>query len=166
MVMIITAMLSSNGNNSYTNSSTNTAVRSEYTLRKGAPTPEQSAGPTCIEELAKDSNASVKAYKAGDYQAAYTAATKGLQFIETSCEDEAGNPHVQYVAKGMLLSFKGLAEHHLPQGDARTDLNQANSLLVECQTEPGIYGTHEAAVCESQEQNNISATTNWEMNSQ
>jgi hypothetical protein len=60
--------------------------------------------------------------------------------------------------------MKGLAEHHLSQGDSRTDLNQANTLLVECQTQPDLYGTKTGASCETQEQYNISAQTNWDMN--
>jgi hypothetical protein len=94
------------------------------------------------------------------YQAAYDDAVSGLNHNDNCSYDDA-----EMVNKGYLLSIKALAEHHLSSGDSQTDLNQANQLLVECQTQPGLYGTSTAASCETQEQNNISQQTNWEMQS-
>jgi zinc ribbon protein len=101
----------------------------------------------------------VAAVNAGDYEQAYDYAGQGID-ENGGCDDDNSS----LVNSGYLLSMKGLAEHYLPQGDSRTDLNQANQLLVECQTNPDLYGTATAAGCETQEQNNISAMTNWEMN--
>jgi hypothetical protein len=89
---------------------------------------------------------------------AYADAVKGLA-VNEQCDDD----DQQVINKGYLLSMKAFAEHYLPNGDAGTDFNQANSLLVECQTRPGIYGTHTGAECETQEKNNISQETNWEL---
>lgn len=94
------------------------------------------------------------------HQAAYNAAVAGLAANE-NCDDE--DAHL--VNKAYLLSMKGLAEHYLSEGDSQTDLNQANALLVQCQTTPGLYGTHTGASCETQEQYNIHASTNWEIES-
>ena len=97
-------------------------------------------------------------YNASAYKAAYADAVKGLA-VNKNCESD----RIATFNKGFLLSVKGVAEHYLPQGDARTDLNQAEMLLEQCQTTPGIYGTHLGAECETQEENDIKATTNWEM---
>lgn len=94
----------------------------------------------------------------GSYSAGYHAAQQGLAEVQ-NCEDDSD----RMVLHGYLLSARAYAEHHLPYGDSQTDMNQANQLLVECQTRPGLYGTHIAAECDTQEQNNIEATTNWEM---
>jgi hypothetical protein len=91
------------------------------------------------------------------YRAAYNAAVSGLAASE-QCNDSMRNMH-----NGFLLSVKGMAEHYLPDGDSQTDLNQANALLVKCQTTPGLYGTHDAAFCETQEQANISWQVEWRM---
>ena len=99
-----------------------------------------------------------KASKATDHSTMYALAVKGLA-VNARCDDD----HDQMVNKAFMLSFKAYAEHYLPHGDSRTDFNQANQLLVECQTTPGIYGTHLAAQCETQEQNNIKTTTNWDI---
>jgi hypothetical protein len=74
-----------------------------------------------------------------------------------------GNDDDNLLNKAYLMSFKALSEHYLSSGDSATDLNQANALLVECQTHPGFYGTHTGAQCETQENNNIRTQTNWEM---
>lgn len=103
---------------------------------------------------------SVKDIDAGSYQDAYDNATHGLDYNE-SCDNDTA----QMVNKGYLLSMKGMAEHHLSVGDSRTDLNQANALLVECQTTPGLYGTKTAASCETQEEYNIRAQNDWDMQS-
>jgi hypothetical protein len=90
-------------------------------------------------------------------RSAYNAAVSGLA-ASAECDDSMRNMH-----NGFLLSVKGMAEHYLPEGDSQTDLNQANALLVKCQTTPGLYGTHDAAFCETQEQNNISWQIAWRL---
>jgi hypothetical protein len=77
------------------------------------------------------------------------------------CSDDTN----QLINKGYMLSFKAMSEHAIGAGDWRTDFNQANQLLVECQTKPGLYGTKVAAQCETQEGYNIRASTQWEMDS-
>jgi hypothetical protein len=77
------------------------------------------------------------------------------------CDDE----NEQIVDRGFLLSFKAEAEHYLSSGDSRTDINQATTLLAQCQTLPGIYGTHLGAVCESQEEINIRRKIDWDTDS-
>ena len=104
----------------------------------------------------KDEIAAGKAYKASEYRTAKTIADKGLAAASSCMNDDA-----VMVRKGYLLSIRAFAEHNLPDGDARTDFNQANQLLVECQTR--LYGTKTAAECESQEQNNIHAQTTWDV---
>jgi hypothetical protein len=96
---------------------------------------------------------------AGRMQATYDAAISGIHYNDL-CDDETNKT----VNAGYLLSFKAFAEHDLGSGDWRTDFNQANALLVQCQTTPGLYGTHAGAQCETQETNNIKSVTNWEMN--
>jgi hypothetical protein len=91
-------------------------------------------------------------------QGAYDAAVSGLHYT-----DLCDVPIVKMVDGGYLLSTKALTEHDLGSGDWRTDYNQANALLVECQTTPGIYGTHGGAQCETQEHNNIAWETHWDM---
>lgn len=95
---------------------------------------------------------------AGERRSAYNNAVSGLK-ANDQCTDESEH----LVNEGYLLSLKGLAEHYLSEGDSRTDLNQANMLLVQCQTKPGLYGTSEGAGCETQEQNNIHAQTTWDI---
>ena len=96
-----------------------------------------------------------------EYQKTYDAVISGLHYVEL-----CGNDDDDLLNKAYLMSFKGYAEHSLGSGDWRTDLNEANTLLVECQTHPGFYGTHTGAQCETQENNNITATTNWDVESQ
>jgi hypothetical protein len=112
----------------------------------------------CDVALDSEKKSSV-ALGASSYQSAFDAAVKGLAANESCSGTDAS-----LVNRAFLLSMKGLAEHHLSQGDSRTDLNQANTLLVECQTQPDLYGTKTGASCETQEQYNISAQTNWDMN--
>lgn len=112
----------------------------------------------CAEATA-DSNKSVAREKASDHRGAYNAAQAGLKANE-SCED--GDNHL--LNEAYLLSDRAFSEHYLAEGDWRTDFNQSNALLVECQTRPGLYGTHTGASCETQEGYNIRQTTNWEMN--
>ena len=90
----------------------------------------------------------------------YAAAVSGLA-ANARCDDEVDH----LLNDGYLLSMKAMAEHHLSQGDWRTDFNQANQLLVQCQTKPGLYGTRIAAQCQTQEHYNISAETHWDMES-
>lgn len=76
------------------------------------------------------------------------------------CEDETEH----LLNEAYLLSMKAMAEHAVG-GDWRSDFNQANALLVQCQTTPGLYGTKTGAHCETQEGYNIRAATQWEMDS-
>ena len=92
------------------------------------------------------------------YQKTYDTAMSGLHYVSL-CDDEDDN----LLNKAYLMSFKALAEHHLSSGDSKTDLNEANMLLEECVTHPGFYGTHVGAQCETQQKNNISTETSWEM---
>lgn len=92
------------------------------------------------------------------YQKTYDTVISGLHYVSL-CSDDDDNLE----NKAYLLSFKAYAEHYLSSGDSKTDMNEANQLLVECQTHPGFYGTHVGAQCETQENNNISTTTNWDM---
>jgi hypothetical protein len=94
------------------------------------------------------------------HRAAYSAAVAGLA-ANQKCDDETRH----LVNEGYLLSMKAFAEHYLSAGDSRTDFNQANALLVQCQTHPGLYGTHTGAGCETQEQYNIRVQTNWDIES-
>jgi hypothetical protein len=94
-----------------------------------------------------------------DYRGAYHNAVSGL-----AKDDDCTNDTDQLVNKAYLLSMKGMAEQHLSEGDSRTDLNQADMLLEECQTKPALYGTSEGASCETQQRYNIRAETNAEMN--
>jgi hypothetical protein len=96
----------------------------------------------------------------GEYQKTYDTTVSGLHYVEL-CNNDDDN----LLNKAYLMSFKALAEHHLSSGDSKTDLNEANQLLVECETHPGFYGTHVGAQCETQETNNIQQQTNWEMES-
>ncbi len=100
----------------------------------------------------------VAAATANDWQLTYDTSMSGIHY-----NDECDSDNDKIVNAGFFLSFKANAEHELGSGDWQTDYNQANQLLVECQTTPGIYGTHLAGVCESQEQGNISRQTHWEM---
>jgi hypothetical protein len=93
-----------------------------------------------------------------EYQRTYDTVVSGLHYVAL-CDNDDDN----LLNKAYLMSFKALAEHHLSSGDSATDLNEANALLVECQTHPGFYGTHVGAQCETQENNNIQTQTNWEM---
>ncbi len=122
-----------------------------------AAVPVQPTADDCALALASE-NASVAALNRDDYQTAYHYAQKGLA-QNLGCSDD----NDRLVNHAYLLSMRGLAEHHLSVGDSRTDLNQANALLVQCETAPGLYGTHTGAQCETQEQNNIQTTTGWEM---
>jgi hypothetical protein len=82
-----------------------------------------------------------------------------------AANERCSNDINQLINKGYLLSFKAMSEHAIGVGDWRTDFNQANQLLVTCQTTPGLYGTKVAAQCETQEGYNIRASTQWEMDS-
>lgn len=100
------------------------------------------------------------AFKADEYRTAYNRANSGLR-AANECNDREN----AMIRKAFLLSIRGLAEHNLPDGDSRTDLNQANQLLEECETTPALYGTATAAGCETQQQNNIQAQTQWDIDS-
>lgn len=110
------------------------------------------------ENCSKADSIENQAAAASGSQQIYDLAVHGLA-VNDYCSDDTD----KLINKGYLLSFKGTAEHNLASGDSKTDLNEANQLLVECQTAPGVYGTHAAASCETQEENNIHAQTNWDM---
>lgn len=97
----------------------------------------------------------------GQWSTAYRYAESGLHESEDCSNDDA-----QVINKGYLLSVKAFAEHHLSYGDSTTDINQATTLLAECQSLPGIYGTHIGAACETQEENDIKAKTQWDMDNE
>jgi hypothetical protein len=101
---------------------------------------------------------SVKEYDSDLYRSAYDDALKGLADNER-CNDDTAS----LVNRAYLTSIKALSEHFLSEGDSRTDLNEANMLLEQCVTHRGLYGTGIAAQCETQQENNIRAKTNWEM---
>ena len=101
----------------------------------------------------------MSALNADSYQRAYDLAVSGIHYA-----DECDSDGMKAVSKGYLMSVKAYAEHHLGSGDWKTDFNEANQLLEECVTTPGIYGTHIAAQCETQQSYNIKASVNWEMN--
>lgn len=65
---------------------------------------------------------------------------------------------------GFLLGDKAIAERHLSSGDSMTDINQAMTLMAECQTQPAFYGTSDGAFCETEEDVFIGYKTNWQMN--
>ncbi len=92
------------------------------------------------------------------YQKTFDLSGSGLHYAEL-CDDD----NMKILLKGYLLSFKANSEHHLSSGDSATDMDQATTLLAECQTLPGLYGTHAGAQCESQEEDDIRIKTNWEM---
>jgi hypothetical protein len=103
------------------------------------------------------SNQAFKDFQTGDYSGGYKNATTAVHLAD-SCSD-TDMPSV----KGFALSAKAFNEHHLSAGDSVTDINQATQLLADCQTQPGYYGTHLGALCETQEENDISTKTNWDM---
>jgi type IV secretory pathway VirB10-like protein len=93
-----------------------------------------------------------------DNQKAYDLAVSGFHYAE-----ECDVSEIKTVREGYLLSFKAMAERTLSSGDSRTDINQAITLLAECQTLPGLYGTKGGAGCETQEEYDIRAKMNWDM---
>lgn len=101
-----------------------------------------------------------KAANASGAQTTFDLAVSGLHYANL-CTDH----DLQVINQGYLLSFKAYAEHQLSSGDSATDMNQAITLLAECQALTGAYGTHVGAQCESQEENDIHTKTNWEMES-
>lgn len=97
-------------------------------------------------------------FNSAAYQAAFDDAAKGLA-VNDRCSDD----DVHQLNEGFLLSVKGMSEHYLSSGDSRTDLHQAETVLEECQTNPHFYGTHTGASCETQQENDIQTTTNWDV---
>lgn len=97
-------------------------------------------------------------FNANEYSGAYHNAVSGLS-INDSCAEE--NDHLTNAA--YLLTVKALAEHHLSVGDSRTDLNQADMLLEQCITKPGLYATQIGAGCETQQHINTGYETNWDL---
>jgi hypothetical protein len=116
-----------------------------------------SGGDACISAHTKE-RAAMAAWKSGKWQSAFDVATSGLH-VNDMCSDDSH----QLANKGFLLSARATAEHHLGSGDWKTDMNEANATLVSCQTQPGLYATHIGAQCETQENYNIRATTQWEL---
>ncbi len=103
------------------------------------------------------------ALNSSSYQSAYDIAPSGLDHLAL-CQESSISMAID---RGYLLTARGTAEHYLGRGDdSRTDLHQANQLLVECQTDPETYGTQIAARCETQEDYNIKAQVNWDTDSE
>jgi hypothetical protein len=146
------------GANSHPSTPTASAQSSASTQHRQASQPAHIAATHdyCNEALTHENESSKQLHLSS--RAAYNAAVAGLADNENCADDKW-----HLVNEGYLLSMKGLSEHFLKDGDSQTDLNQANALLVQCQTTPGLYGTHTGAACETQEMNNIKATTNWDM---
>jgi hypothetical protein len=117
--------------------------------------------PDTCDAANKYENQSAADLNAHDYSGAYHNAVSGL-----AKNDSCGDDSQHTVNEGYLLSIKGLAEQHLSVGDSRTDLNQAGMVLQQCVTKPGLYGTSTGAGCETQQQNDIRAEDNAEMNGQ
>jgi hypothetical protein len=92
-------------------------------------------------------------------QKAYDASISGLHYINLCGDDD-----VNVQAKGFLMVVKAVSERKLASGDSMTDMNEAITLLEECQTRPGFYGTHVGAQCESLQESAIKLKTSWEMN--
>jgi hypothetical protein len=113
--------------------------------------------PSDCENAVSHSNQALKDLNAGDYSGGYKNASTAVRLSE-SC-DNTDMPSV----KGFALSFKAFNEHHLSVGDSETDMNQAEQLLSDCQSQPGYYGTHAGALCDTQEENDIQTKTDWEM---
>lgn len=109
------------------------------------------------ENAVAHSNQALNDLNAGDYSGGYKNANTAVRLSE-SC-DSTDMPSV----KGFALSFKAFNEHHLSEGDSETDMNQAEQLLSDCQSQPGYYGTHAGALCDTQEENDIQTKTDWEM---
>ena len=103
------------------------------------------------------SNQAFSDFSAGDYSGGYKNADTAVRLAD-SCS-ETDTPSI----KGFALSARAFNEHHPSIGDSVTDINQATQLLSDCQTQPGYYGTHQGALCETQEENDISTKTNWDM---
>ena len=112
---------------------------------------------TDCENAVAHSNQAFKDFEAGDYSGGFKNANTAVRLADF-CPD-ADMPSV----KGFALSARAFSEHHLSVGDSVTDINQATQLLSDCQTQPGYYGTHQGALCETQEESDISSKTNWDM---
>jgi len=94
----------------------------------------------------------------GENQRAYDSTVSGLYYV-TLCDDD----DVNVQAKGLLMLTKAVSERKLSSGDSITDMNEALTLLEECQTRPGFYGTHVGAECETLQESAIKLKTQWEM---
>jgi hypothetical protein len=121
------------------------AAAAEHERSQAAEAAYSAAHIMSIENCSKANDIENEASSAGD-QRGYDLSVQGLA-VNEYCSDTD-----RLINKGYFLSIKGLDEHALSSGDSRTDLNEANQLLVECQTTPGVYGTHRAASCETQEE--------------
>jgi len=97
-------------------------------------------------------------WKKEELQQAYDAAVSGLHYVGR-CDDD----DVNVESKGFLMLTKAVTERKLSSGDSMTDMNEAITLLEECQTRPGFYGTHVGAECESVQESAIRLKTQWEM---
>jgi FtsZ-binding cell division protein ZapB len=103
----------------------------------------------------------------GNFQGEYDSAVSGLHYVALCDRNpEVHNVPESHVAtmKGWLLFAKAQAEHGLSSGDWQTDMNEAISVWAQCQTLPGVYGTHDAAQCQTFEETAISIKIKWEMN--
>jgi len=136
--------------------STSNSTRDSYSSAFHASRNNGSANDDC-DNAVQHSNQAFTDFNAGDYSGGYKNADTAVRLAD-SCSG-TDTPSV----KGFALSARAFNEHHLSYGDSTTDLNQAEQLLADCQTQPGYYGTHRGALCETQEENDISTKQNWDM---
>ncbi len=139
------------GSNTSFDSTTASSASSSDTGDTSAPTSGD------CESSIEHTNQAFKDFEAGDYSGGYKNANSAVHLAD-ACSD-ADMPS----AKGFALSARAFNEHHLSVGDSTTDMNQATQLLADCQTQPAYYGTHQGALCETQEENDISTKMNWDM---
>lgn len=110
-----------------------------------------------VQQRAKRSS---NAFGNGLYQKAYDASVSGIHYLAL-CDDS----DIDVENKGFLMLIKAVSERKLSSGDSVTDMNQAITLLEECQTHPGFYGTHMGAECETAQEEVIKIKEHWELDS-
>jgi|SRR5579862_5754343 len=104
------------------------------------------------------SHAAVAAYHVHAYRRAYDAAVSGIREND-QCTDSTWRVPLA----GFLLGEKALAEHKLRQGYSRIDLDRAMTLLADCQTDPDLHASENAAACEDFEDNLAKEKTAWDL---
>lgn len=137
--------------------STSSPSHNSYTSTSSDSSSRASSGNDDCKSAVQHSNQAFSDFNAGDYSGGYKNAETAVQLSESCSENDL--PSV----KGFALSAKAFNEKHLSQGDSATDINQAIQLLSDCQSRPGYYGTHEGALCDTQEENDIKTKDNWDM---